>query len=130
MPVRDIVVYKAHSASRWGGKFPDQRRCRRSAESRRWWRCGRILYLLARILCLVSCSLCIGLLFAGLCHLNRKFNSIVVKGIVQRKLTGVKISSFNRFSFGDGVLGIFFYFKGTPSWILPKVFCHQLSPKY
>jgi hypothetical protein len=28
------------------------------------------------------------------------------------------------------VLGIFFYFKGTPSWILPKAFCRQLSPKY
>jgi hypothetical protein len=26
------------------------------------------------------------------------------------------------------VLGIFFNFKGTPSWILPKAFCRQLSP--
>jgi hypothetical protein len=41
-----------------------------------------------------------------------------------------KISSNDRYSFGDGVLGIFFYFKGTPSWILPKAFCRQLSPKY
>jgi hypothetical protein len=23
-----------------------------------------------------------------------------------------------------------FQFKGTPSWILPKAFCHQLGPKY
>jgi hypothetical protein len=52
------------------------------------------------------------------------------KGIVQRKLTGVKISLNDRYSFGDGALGIFFNFKGTPSWILPKAFCRQLSPKY
>jgi hypothetical protein len=28
------------------------------------------------------------------------------------------------------VLGIFLNFNGTPSWILPKAFCRQLSPKY
>jgi hypothetical protein len=29
-----------------------------------------------------------------------------------------------------GCLAFFFNFKGTPSWILPKAFCRQLSPKY
>jgi hypothetical protein len=53
-----------------------------------------------------------------------------LKGIVQRKLTGVKKSSIDRYSFGDVVLGIFLNFKGTPSSILPKAFCRQLSPKY
>jgi hypothetical protein len=28
------------------------------------------------------------------------------------------------------VLGIFFDFKGTPSWILPNAFCQKLSQKY
>ncbi len=32
----------------------------------------------------------------------------LLKGIVYQKLTGVKKSSSNRFSFGDGLLGIFF----------------------
>jgi hypothetical protein len=52
-----------------------------------------------------------------------------LKGIVQRKLTGVK-NKLKGLSFGDGVLGIFLNFNGTPSWILPKTFCRQLSPKY
>jgi hypothetical protein len=29
-----------------------------------------------------------------------------------------------------GCWALLFYFKGTPSWILPKAFCRQLSPKY
>jgi hypothetical protein len=29
-----------------------------------------------------------------------------------------------------GCWAFLFYFKGTPSWILPKAFCCQLSPKY
>jgi hypothetical protein len=33
-----------------------------------------------------------------------------LKGIFQRKLTGVKKSSNDRYSFGDGVLGILFLF--------------------
>jgi trehalose-6-phosphatase len=28
-----------------------------------------------------------------------------------------------------GCCAFLFYFKGTPSWILPKAFCRQLSPK-
>jgi hypothetical protein len=29
-----------------------------------------------------------------------------------------------------GSWAFLFYFKWTPSWILPKAFCRQLSPKY
>jgi hypothetical protein len=29
-----------------------------------------------------------------------------------------------------GCWAFFLNFKGTPSWILPKAFCRQLSPKY
>jgi hypothetical protein len=36
----------------------------------------------------------------------------LLKGIVQRKLTGVKKSSNDRYSFRDGELGILLIFKG------------------
>ncbi len=44
---------------------------------------------------------------------NKIFQYSFLKGIVQRKVTGVKkISSNDRYSFGDGVLGNFLYIKG------------------
>jgi hypothetical protein len=42
---------------------------------------------------------------------------------------GKKNKLNDRYSIGDGVLGIFFNFKGTPSWILHKALRCQLSQK-
>ncbi len=42
---------------------------------------------------------------------------------------GLKVVSIDRYCFSGGVLEIFLDFKGTPSWILQKLFCRYFEPK-
>jgi hypothetical protein len=64
--------------------------------------------------------------------LEKKFGKCEFKGIVQRKLRWVEIDRYQStgIALGLGRWTFVFKFKGTPSWILQKSFCHHLSPIY